>query len=46
MARTTTPQQRHDDPPQTDDPDASPADSQSPHPDQLDLLDLLEGITR
>lgn len=46
MPPTKAPQQPHDDPPQIDDTDAPPDDSSSPHPDQLDLFDLLEGTTR
>lgn len=46
MPRTKAPQQPHDDPPQIDDTDAPPDDSPSPHPDQLDLFDLLEVTSR
>lgn len=44
MPRTTTAQQPHDDPSQIEETSTPPADPQSPHPDQLDLLDLLEGV--
>lgn len=46
MPRAKTRQQRHDEPPQITDTKTPPDDSQSPHPDQMDLLDLLEEVTR